>query len=108
MSEQAHAAMPPERLIGDVLKEKRLTLGWTLEQASKKTAIPVASLRAIEENTLNAFINDGAKLDLHIRIYANRLGVSLIPHQELIQKARSSIKPKAITSDMIEFIRHSH
>lgn len=106
MSEQAHAAMPPQRLIGDVLKEKRLALGWALDQASKKTAIPAAALSAIEENALDMFINDGAKLDLHIRIYANRLGVSLIPYQELIQKARSSIKPKAITADMIDFILH--
>lgn len=91
--------------MGQVLKAKRLALGWTLEQASKRTAIAAAVLQAIEETALNMFINELAKLDRHIQIYAKRLGVSLNSHQELIQKAKSSISPKDITPDLLNFIR---
>ena len=104
---QAHPANPPELHIGDMLKEKRLSLGWSMEQASKKTAIPVAALRAIENTALNMFINDGAKLNRHLQIYANRLGLPLQPHAELVSNALSSIRPKEITTDLINFVRRS-
>ena len=99
--------MPPERTIGAVLKEKRVDLGWSLELASKKTAIPLSVLQAIEEMTLNRFINQGAKLDLHLSVYANRLGVPLKSHQTLVQKARQSIRPHELTPDQLDFIRNS-
>ena len=81
--------------------------GWTLEQASRKTGIPVAALSAIEEMQLNLFINEGARLEHQIRVYANRLGQSLHGHETLIQNARQIIRPKEVTQDLLDMIRHS-
>ena len=100
-------ASAPERTIGQLLKAKRLALGWSLEAASKKTAIATLELQSIEETALNIYINQLAKLDHHIHIYANRLGVSLKLHQELIQQAKSSIRPKEVTPDLLNFIRRT-
>lgn len=96
---------PPEHSIGKLLRDKRVLLGWTLEQASGKTGIPVAALQAIEEMQLNLFINEGAKLDRHIRVYANRLGQSLLGQETLIEKAKQIIRPKEVTQDLLDMIR---
>ena len=82
-------------------------LGWTPEQASRKTGIPVTALSAIEEMQLNLFINEGAKLEHHIRVYANRLGQSLHGYESLIDKARQIIRPKEVTQDLLDMIRHA-
>ena len=96
---------PPQLSIGQLLRDKRMMLGWTLEQASRKTGIPAQSLQCIEEMQLNLFINEGAKLERHIRIYANRLGQSLLGHDALIDKARQIIRPKDVTQDLLDMIR---
>ncbi len=82
-----------------------MMLGWTLEQASRKTGIPAVALQCIEEMQLNLFINDGAKLERHIRVYANRLGQSLLGHDALIEKAKQIIRPKEVTQDLLDMIR---
>ena len=99
------APPPPQHSIGQLLRDKRVVLGWTLEQASRKTGIPAAALQAIEEMQLNLFINEGAKLDRHISVYANRLGQSLIGQEALIEKARQIIRPKEVTQDLLDMIR---
>ena len=80
-------------------------LGWTPEQASRKTGIPVTALSAIEEMQLNLFINEGAKLEHQIRVYANRLGQSLHGYESLIEKARQIIRPKEVTQELLDMIR---
>ena len=63
------------------------------------------ALKAIEDMQLNMFINEGAKLEHHIRVYANRLGQSLVGHDALIDKARQIIRPKEVTKDLLDLIR---
>lgn len=100
-------APPPQHSVGQLLREKRIVLGWTLEQASRKTGIPAKSLSAIEEMHLNRFINEGAKLEHHIRVYANRLGQSLHGYESLIEKARQIIRPNEVTQDQLDMIRQA-
>ncbi len=95
----------PQLSIGQLLREKRVLLGWTLEQASRKTGIPSQALQAIEDMQLNPFINEGAKLERHIRVYANRLGQSLLGHDALIEKAIQIIRPKEVTQDLLDMLR---
>ena len=99
------SSAPPQLSIGQLLRDKRLMRGWTLEQASRKSGIPAQSLQSIEDMQLNLFINDGAKLEHYIRIYANRLGQSLLGHEALIASAKEIIRPKAVTQDLLDMIR---
>ncbi len=104
-SNEGHASLPPQLTIGQLLREKRLQRGLTLQSASRKTGIPEQALQAIEEMQLNMFINEGAKLERHIRVYANRLGQSLIGLETLIDKAKQTIRPKEVTPDLLDLIR---
>ena len=104
-SSEGHPSLPPQLTIGQLLREKRLQLGLTLQSASRKTGIPEQALQAIEEMQLNMFINEGAKLERHIRVYANRLGQSLAGLEALIDKAKHAIRPKEVTSDLLDLIR---
>ncbi len=102
---EGSASSPPQLSIGQLLRDKRLLLGWTLEQASRRTGIPAQALQSIEDMQLNLFINDGAKLERHIHVYAKRLGQSLVGHDALIEKARQIIRPKEVTQDLLDMIR---
>ncbi len=102
---EAAISPPPEVSIGQLLRDRRMMLGWTLEQASRKTGIPAQALQAIETMQLNLFINDAAKLERHIRVYANRLGQSLLGQDALIEKAKQIIRPKEVTQDLLDLLR---
>ncbi len=104
-SDEGLAASPPQRTIGELLRDKRIALGISLATASRKTGIPEQALQAIEAMQLNLFINQGAKLERHIHIYAKRLGQSLIGHEALVDKAKHAIRPKEVTQDLLDLIR---
>lgn len=61
--------------IGDILKEKRLELDYTLDDMSVKTKLSKIQLKAIEEGNISFFKDDLSYLTYFVRYYANALGI---------------------------------
>lgn len=59
--------------IGVILKERRLELGLSLEEMSKKTKLSTVQLKAIEEGNIEFFRDDLSYLTYFVRYYANAL-----------------------------------
>lgn len=62
--------------IGEILKEKRLELGFSLDDMSEKTKLSKIQLKAIEEGNISFFKDDLSYLTYFVRYYANTLGVN--------------------------------
>lgn len=59
--------------IGVILKERRLELGLSLEEMSKKTKLSIVQLEAIEDGNIEFFRDDLSYLTYFVRYYANAL-----------------------------------
>jgi len=77
-----------------LLQVKREQKGWTIEQASIKTGIPVCYLENIENNTFRIFIGKAAVLEGYLRVYGNRLGIDYQTQKMLLDYARSILIPR--------------
>lgn len=62
--------------IGELLKEKRLELGYSLDDMSEKTKLSKIQLKAIEEGNISFFKDDLSYLSYFVRYYANALGIN--------------------------------
>lgn len=77
-----------------LLQIKREQKGWSIEQASVKTGIPVRYLEDIENNTFRIFIGKAAVLEGYLRVYSNRLGIDYQTQKMLLDYARSILIPR--------------
>jgi cytoskeletal protein RodZ len=79
--------------IGMLLRQKRETLVWSVDEVVRKTGIPKHAIAAIDQENYYAFWGNAPVLDSYIRLYAKKVGFSLLMHEHLITKAKNSIKP---------------
>ena len=61
--------------IGQILKEKRLELNYTLEDMSQKTKMSTVQLKAIEDGNISFFKEDLSYLSYFVRYYSNALNI---------------------------------
>ena len=61
--------------IGQILKEKRLELDYTLEDMSQKTKMSTVQLKAIEDGNISFFKEDLSYLSYFVRYYSNALNI---------------------------------
>lgn len=62
--------------IGELLKEKRLELGYSLQQMQETTKLSIPQLEAIESGNIAYFKDDLSYLSYFVRYYANALNVN--------------------------------
>lgn len=62
--------------IGNVLKERRIELGYSLEEMSVKTKLSTVQLKAIEDGNISFFKEDLSYLSYFVRYYANALNIN--------------------------------
>jgi len=79
--------------IGLLLRQRREELVWSVEEVVRKTGIPKHAITAIDLENYYAFWGNAPVLDSYIRLYAKKIGFSLLMHEHLITKAKNSIKP---------------
>jgi len=87
--------------IGILLRQRREELVWSVNEVVRKTGIPKHAIMAIDMGNYHAFWGNSPVLDSYIRLYAKKVGFSLLVHEHLITKAKDSIKP---TNPGVEFI----
>ena len=61
--------------IGQILKEKRLELNYTLEDMSQKTKMSTVQLKAIVDGNISFFKEDLSYLSYFVRYYSNALNI---------------------------------
>ncbi len=76
-----------------LLQIKREQRGWSIEQASMKTGIPVRYLEDIENNTFRIFIGKAAVLEGYLRVYTNRLGIDYQTQKAILDHAKNVLLP---------------
>jgi cytoskeletal protein RodZ len=76
-----------------LLQIKREQKGWSIEQASMKTGIPVRYLEDIENNTFRIFIGKAAVLEGYLRVYTNRLGIDYQTQKAILDHAKNVLLP---------------
>ncbi len=76
-----------------LLQIKREQKGWSIEQASMKTGIPVRYLEDIENNTFKIFIGKAAVLEGYLRVYTNRLGIDYQTQKAILDHAKNVLLP---------------
>lgn len=74
--------------IGNILKQKRLELGLTIEQISEKTRLTTKHIKAIEEGDISYFKDDLSYLRFFLKSYCDALGLDF---DEMKEELRLSI-----------------
>jgi len=77
-----------------LLQIKREQRGWSIEQASMKTGIPVRYLEDIENNTFRIFVGKAAVLEGYLRVYTNRFGIDYQTQKALLDHAKNILLPR--------------
>jgi hypothetical protein len=90
--------------IGMRLRLRREELVWSVDEVVRKTGIPKYAITAIDQENYYAFWGNAPVLDSYIRLYAKKVGFSLLVHEHLITKAKNSIKP---SNPGVEFIHEA-
>ena len=85
-----------------LLKTKREQKGWSLEEASKKTGIPIRYLEDIEQNSFRNFVGKAAALESYLRVYSNRLAVDVQAQKSLLEFVRNLLIPGHFNAHLIE------
>ena len=87
--------------IGMLLRQRREELVWSVDEVVRKTGIPKHAITAIDQENYYALWGNAPVLESYIRLYAKKIGFSLLAHGHLITKAKDSIKP---SNPGVEFI----
>ena len=74
--------------IGELLKQKRLEKGYTIEQIVDKTRMPATRIKAIEEGDITLFKDDLTYLQFFVQGYCKALGLD---YNELKSKVSESV-----------------
>lgn len=74
--------------IGELLKQKRLEKGFTIDQIAEKTKMPIVRIKAIEEGDITVFKDDITYLQFFLQAYCNAVGIN---YQEIKEKLHESI-----------------
>lgn len=74
--------------IGKKLKEKRLELGWSIEDISEKTRLTPKHIKALEEGDISFFHEDLSYLRFFVKSYCEAVGVDF---EEVKDELRGSI-----------------
>lgn len=90
--------------IGMHLKQRRETLVWSVDDVARKTGIPKHAITAIEQENYRAFWGNAPVLDSYIRLYAKKMGFSVLLYEHLITQAKNSIRP---SNPGVEFIHEA-
>ena len=90
--------------IGMLLRLRREELVWSVDEVVRKTGIPKHAITAIDQENYYALWGNAPVLDSYIRLYAKKIGFSLLMHEHLITKAKNSIKP---SNPGVEFIHEA-
>ena len=92
--------------IGILLRQRRETLVWSVDEVVRKTGIPKHAITAIDQENYHAFWGNAPLLESYIRLYAKKIGFSLLVYEHLIAKAKNSIKPGNPGVEFIHEAKH--
>ena len=73
--------------IGNLLKEKRLEKGFTVEEISAKTRLTIKYIHAIEEGDISYFKDDLSYLRYFLRSYCDVLGIDFDEIKPMLQES---------------------
>lgn len=71
--------------ISEILKQKRLEKGYTIDKISEMTRISVPHIKAIEAGNIDYFKNDLPYLRFYLKSYCNVLGLNYDDYRDLLQ-----------------------
>lgn len=74
--------------IGSLLKQKRLEMGFTIEEISEKTRLTIKHIKAIEEGDISYFKDDLSYLRFFLKSYCDVLGMDF---EDIKDELRNSI-----------------
>ena len=89
--------------IGNLLKEKRIELGLSIEDVSEKTRLTVKHIKALEEGDLTFFHDDLSYLRFFVKSYCDVVGVDF---DEIKDELRGNILEYTSTFEKIEQTSH--
>lgn len=85
--------------LGQIIKERREELGYTLKAISEKTRVPINKLEAIENGDLKFFENDMSYVKFYVRYYCNALHLNFDDYKDELE---SSLDEFSNTTKMIK------
>lgn len=85
--------------LGQIIKERREELGYTLKAISEKTRVPINKLEAIENGNLKFFENDMSYVKFYVRYYCNALHLNFDDYKDELE---SSLDEFSNTTKMIK------
>lgn len=102
--------------LGQIIKQRRIELGYTLKAISDKTRVPVIKLEAIENGDLKFFENDLSYVKFYVRYYCNALHLNYDDFKEELElsldqfsdttKLLKQVEYDEIHSRVIERVQH--
>lgn len=85
--------------LGQVFKQRRIELGYSLKAMSEKTKVPVAKLEAIENGDFKYFENDMSYLKFYVRYYSNALHLN---YEDFKDEFENSLEQFSNTTKMLK------
>lgn len=89
--------------LGQVIKERREELGYTLKAISEKTRVPIPKLEAIENGDLKFFENDISYLKFYVRYYCNALHLNFDDYKDELEKSLEQFSQTTQMLKRVEF-----
>lgn len=89
--------------IGTQLKERRIELGYSIEEMSEKTRLTIKHIRAIEDGDIKYFNDDLSYLRYYLKSYCDALGV---PFHQIKEQLNFSIQDYTMTFDKSMILQH--
>lgn len=80
--------------IGIALKHARESIGWTIEDLSRKTGISPREVSSIEDQIFTMFYGHLPLLETKLRIYARKTGVMSDDFDSMIRDTIETLKPQ--------------
>ena len=81
--------------IGNMLKEKRIELGMSVEDISEKTRLTTKHIKALEEGDISFFHEDLSYLRFFVKSYCDAVGIDF---EDMKDELRESIDDYTMTS----------
>jgi transcriptional regulator with XRE-family HTH domain len=91
--------------IGEVLRNRREELGYSLRNMSEKTKVPLAKLNALEEGDLKYFSDEMSYVRFYVRYYCNAL---LIDFEQYKDELEQSIEVFHNTTKLLKIKENAH
>ena len=89
--------------LGQIIKQRREELGYTLKAISDKTRVPIAKLEAIENGDLKYFENDMSYVKFYVRYYCNALHLNFDDFKDELEAALDKYSNTTKMMKQVEF-----